>query len=107
MSSLDAKKQDILKELQQHFRGKQVWFTGGSSTMISLADMIYDGENWFCITGRAIVDIQNPKMAKLKHELTVNLNEVFESHITVEEEEPTDRFAMGTPGVAHADKDSD
>lgn len=74
-------KQEILDDLQRFFKGKQVGFTGGSDGMISLYDMVYDGKEWFCITGRAIVDIHNPKMAKLKHDLTISLNEVLEKHV--------------------------
>lgn len=74
-------KEKILAELQGFFAGKQVGFTGHSSGVISLYDMVYDGKDWFCITGRAIIDISNPSLAKVKHELTVSLQEAFDRHV--------------------------
>lgn len=75
-------KDEILAYLRRNFKGKQVEFTGDSMSMISLHDMVYDGKEWFCITGRATIDIMNPNLPRVKRDLSVSFNQAFDQHVS-------------------------
>lgn len=74
-------KDEILAYLRRSFKGKQVEFTGRSTSMVSLHDMVYDGKEWFCITGRATIDIMNPNLPRVKRDLSVSFNQAFDKNV--------------------------
>lgn len=74
-------KDEILAYLRRNFKGKQVEFTDKSVSMVSLHDMAYDGKEWFCITGRATIDIMNPNLPRVKCDLSVSYNQAFDKHV--------------------------
>mgnify|MGYP007008860261 CR=1 FL=1 len=75
-------KDEIEIELQAFFKGKQVRFSDHSSSLLSVYDMVYDGKDWITIVARVTVDFSRPvtSLSKIKHELTVILNESFDQH---------------------------
>ena len=60
-------KDEILAYLRRNFKGKQVEFTGG--------------KEWFCITGRATIDIMDPNLPRVKRDLSVSFNQAFDKHV--------------------------
>ena len=74
-------KDEVLAYLRRVFKGKQVEFTGDSMSMISVHDMVYDGKEWFCITGRATIDLMDLNLPRVKRDLSVSFNQAFDRNL--------------------------